>query len=81
MSDIPVIIIPDWQHVDTYDVQHSMPALVTAKNHYGAYREPISAFMDVTGIWRVLGSKGGMTKVPFAPTMWTALPKPPEVEK
>lgn len=36
---------------------------------------PLAAFVDVTGVWRVLGSEGGMTELPFEPTHWMPLPR------
>lgn len=55
----------------------SLAYLVTAKNKYGAWREPISAFMDATGVWRVLGSRDGMTRLSFSPTYFMDLPPKP----
>lgn len=63
-----------WQPIETAGYAG---ALVTARNRHGAFREPISAFKDATDVWRILGSRGGMTQVSFNPTHWRPLPTPP----
>jgi hypothetical protein len=68
----------EWQPIAEYDVKHCMAVLVTAKNRYGAWREPISAFNDATEVWRVLGSRGGMTPLSFTPTMFMPIPERPK---
>lgn len=69
-----------WLPIEAYDTKWCTAVLVTAKNRYGAWREPISAFNDATEVWRILGTKGGMIRLPFTPTRWMPLPPPPEAD-
>lgn len=41
---------------------------------------PVAAFKDVTGVWRIHGSEGGMSRVQFEPTLVQDLPLPPTSE-
>lgn len=68
--------VPVWRPITEHQ-SDSMAYLVTAKNKYGAWREPISAFMDAAGGWRLLGSKDGMTRLSFSPTYFMDLPPMP----
>lgn len=67
----------DWMPIHEHQ-SDSLAYLVTAKNRYGAWRGAVSAFMDATGVWRVLGSRGGMTPLSFSPTYFMLLPSPPK---
>lgn len=64
----------EWQTIDKAGYS---AYLVTAKNRYGCFREPISAFKDATDVWRILGTRGGMTRLSFNPTHFSPLPEPP----
>lgn len=44
----------------------------------GEASKACAAFLDVTNVWRVLYSKGGMAPVPFTPTHFQALPSGPQ---
>jgi hypothetical protein len=65
----------EWRPIETYTA--CRPVLVGRRADKYLYG-PLEAFMDVTGVWRVLGSEGGMTPVPFEPDVWMPLPAPPE---
>jgi hypothetical protein len=41
---------------------------------------PVAAFKDVTGVWRIHGSEGGMSRLQFEPTLVQDLPLPPTSE-
>lgn len=58
------------------------PALVSTmpNSRRELFSEPVSAFMDVTGVWRCLGSIGGMAELSRQPTHFRPLPTPPAVE-
>ena len=58
------------------------PALVSTAPHSRRelFSEPVSAFRDVTGVWRCLGSIGGMAELSCQPTHFRPLPTPPAVE-
>lgn len=68
----------EWLSIEKYDLRWSTAVLVTAKNKYGAWREPVSAFNDATEVWRVLGSRGGMTPLSFNPTRFMPMPERPK---
>lgn len=58
------------------------PALVSTmpNSRRELFSEPVSAFRDVTGVWRCLGSIGGMAELSRQPTHFRPLPTPPAVE-
>lgn len=58
------------------------PALVSSapESRRELFSEPVSAFRDVTGVWRCLGSIGGMAELARQPTHFRPLPTPPAVE-
>lgn len=70
-----------WHPIESYDTKWCTAVLVTAKNRYGAWREPISAFNDATEVWCILGTKDGMTRLGFAPTRWMPLPPTPAADE
>jgi hypothetical protein len=68
---------PRWKGIESY-LGHKA-ALVGAWNGYGVFVTG-AAFLDATGVWRVLHSEGGMSEMPFEPTHWLPLPAAPTPE-
>jgi len=66
-----------WQPIDKL-VGHR-PVLVSRPTDSQVYTAT-AAFLDVTGVWRIFRSEGGMTPLPFEPTVFQPLPTPPAVE-
>lgn len=64
-----------WRDIATYEGCHAV--LVSRPTGREVYA-PTTAFMDVTGVWRVYRSEGGNTPLPFAPTHWMPLPQAPD---
>jgi len=65
-----------WQPIETHDGD-SLPVVVGRANEKNRFYYPLSAFVDVTGVWRVLCSPGGNTPVPYEPTHFQPSPNPP----
>ncbi len=63
-----------WLPIETY--KDCFPVLVSRPPD-GFISTPTTAFKDVTGVWRVYRSEGGNTPLPFEPTHWQYLPRPP----
>jgi len=70
-----------WQPIETYS--GCGPALVSTAPDSPKYlfSEPVSAFRDVTGVWRCLGSEGGSAALARQPTHWRPLPEAPTPPK
>ncbi len=66
----------EWQSIETYDSHR--PVLVAIRKTSAISQTPAAVFKDVTGVWRVLYSEGGMTPLTFEPTHWQRLPEPPK---
>jgi len=66
----------NWQPIETHG-GHCSPVLVCRETPTETIRAT-SAFLDVTGVWRLFGSKGGNRRLRFEPTHWQPLPEPPE---
>lgn len=64
---------------DIADYQGCGPVLVSTAPDSPKYlfSEPVSAFRDVTGVWRCLGSRGGSAETALQPTHWRPLPARP----
>jgi hypothetical protein len=63
-----------WQQMATH--KGHGPVIVSRPSDELAY-QATTAFLDVTGVWRVFRSEGGMTPLRFEPTHWMPLPSPP----
>lgn len=68
-----------WQSIDTHG-GHCSPVLVCRETDTET-NLATSAFMDVTGQWRLVGSPGGMAKLRFVPTHWQPLPRNPRARQ
>jgi hypothetical protein len=67
----PIAEAVAWRPIETHSDHFGVLVSRTPDKYiYG----PLAAFLDVTGVWRVLGSEGGMTELPFEPTHWQPLP-------
>lgn len=65
-----------WQPIASH---HCHSAVLVGRPSDNLIYTPTSAFLDVTGVWRIFRSEGGMTPLPFEPTHWMPLPEPPKV--
>jgi hypothetical protein len=66
----------EWRPINTHN--DHLGVLVSRPSDRVMYG-PHAAFKDATGVWRILGSVGGMTKLRFEPTHWMPLPEPPQI--
>jgi len=71
---------PDsWRPIETYEGCGAV--LVGRPTDSKLFYRTASAFRDVTGVWRILFSEGGMAPLPYEPTVWQPLPAPPSQPK
>lgn len=71
---------PDsWRPIETYAGAGLVMVSTAPDSPKYLFSEPVSAFMDVGGTWRFLGSEGGMEPLPSwrQPTHWMPLPAAP----
>jgi hypothetical protein len=80
LATAPAPPVDGWQPIETHDGD-SLPVVVGRANERNRFYYPLSAFLDVTGVWRVLCSPGGNTPVPYEPTHFQPLPQPPNNER
>lgn len=73
--------LTEWRDIS----EHSghAPVMVSTKpsNPNCLFSEPVSAFVDATGVWRCLGSVGGMAPLSRKPTHFRPLPSAPNQAK
>lgn len=73
--------LTEWREIS----EHSghAPVMVSTKpsNPNCLFSEPVSAFVDATGVWRCLGSVGGMAPLSRKPTHFRPLPSAPNQAK
>jgi hypothetical protein len=60
-----------WRRIAEHDSH--FPVLVSREPDKYIY-PPKAAFVDVTGVWRIYGSEGGMSELGFTPTVFQPLP-------
>lgn len=73
-----MVIVPGWQLIETH--QGHGPVLV-GRVPDECIHQPTTAFLDVTGVWRVYRSVGGMSELPFEPTHWMSLASLPSLQE
>jgi len=60
----------EWKHMHL--LNHSLAVLAWRKGEV-----PVSAYVDATGVMRIIGTRNNYTKLDFMPTHWMPLPEPP----
>lgn len=74
-SEAPVTADDGWRPIESHGGD-CLPILVgRARPARGS--SVLAAFMDATGVWRVLGSYAGMDVLPYEPSHWMPLPPAP----
>lgn len=67
-----------WEPIDSYDEIIGNGVVLVGRPAYSSDQfGPATAFKDVTGVWRVYLSCGGMDPLPFEPTHYMLRPDPP----
>jgi hypothetical protein len=64
----------DWRAIE--DCGMASRGVILGRFVPGMQAQVVGGFLDVTGVWRVLGRNGGNTKVPFKPTHYKTITWP-----
>lgn len=76
MKDVLSIMQPKWTPIDE-NIGHLVVLVTRETTKYDRFT-PTTAFKDATGVWRVFNSVGGMTRLPFDPTLYMDVIEPPK---
>ncbi len=69
-----------WRAIEP-NADYGFPILVARPAYSADQFGPVTAFKDVTGVWRIYLSEGGSDPVPFEPTHWMERPAPPQQQR